>query len=114
MINIIPKPYRLIDYNKKIPIDGFSYECDSGLESGLSVLKEEYKNSGVLISVTKKNFHNDDAYTLEVLEDRVLIEAKNVRGVFYATRSLVQLIDARFLETKIDLLNTKKIKKTRL
>ena len=27
------------------------------------------------------------------VEDKILIEAKNARGVFYATRSLVQLID---------------------
>ena len=93
MINIIPKPYQLIDYNKKIAISGFSYACDCELEDGLLVLKEEYPNSGILINVSKKYFHNDDAYTLEVLEDRVVIEAKNARGVFYATRSLVQLID---------------------
>ena len=74
MINIIPKPYELTDYNKKICISGFSYECDSELESGLLVLKEEYKESGILIIVNKKYFHNDDAYTLEVLKDKILIE----------------------------------------
>lgn len=93
MINIIPKPYQLTDYDKSIIVSGFNYECPIELESGLEVLKEEFNNSGITVMVSKKYFHNDDAYSLEVTEDKVFIEAKNARGVFYATRSLKQLIN---------------------
>ena len=43
MINIIPKPYQLTDYDKSIIVSGFNYECPIELESGLEVLKEEFK-----------------------------------------------------------------------
>jgi len=44
MINIIPRPYSLIDYEKRIRVNGFDYDCPKELSTGLEILKEEQSN----------------------------------------------------------------------
>lgn len=97
MINIIPRPNHLLDLNKKIKINGFNVICDVKLESGLELFKEEF--TGFLtgdykIIVYKKKMNNKEAYNLYVNKDCAIIETNTDLGLFYATRSFKQLIDA--------------------
>ena len=95
MINIIPKPYHLVDLNKKIKINGFNIKA-SIFEEGIELFKEEYSlflNGEYEVIVNFKKFNNEEAYNLFVLDSGCIIEASNAKGVFYATRSLKQLLD---------------------
>ena len=95
MINIIPRPYSLIDYEKRIRVNGFDYDCPKELSTGLEILKEEFKTGDLLIRVINKEFNNKDAYSLKVSKKEIMIEASNPRSLFYATRSLKQLIEEK-------------------
>ena len=95
MINIIPKPYKLVDLNNSISIDGFNINCPNELLDGVLLFKEEfnkYLKGSFKIIVEYKHYHNVEAYSLDVTNDKILITAANARGVFYATRSLKQII----------------------
>ena len=93
MINIIPKPYSLLDNEKRYLIDGFKYNCPINLEDGLSLFKQENKDGNYLINVEYKEFNNSEAYSLNVTKKGVTIEASSSRALFYATRSLTQIIE---------------------
>ena len=93
LINIIPKPYSLLDNEKRYLIDGFKYECPTDLEEGLYLFKKENKEGNYLISVEYKKFNNIEAYSLNVNKKGVTIEAASSRALFYATRSLTQIIE---------------------
>lgn len=96
MINIIPRPNYLVDLNKKKKITGFDISCPNNLEDGLKLFKEEFNNflnGGYKLTVIKKKMNNEEAYNLYVLKNEIIIEANTTRGVFYATRSLKQLIE---------------------
>ncbi len=95
MINIIPKPYNLIDYEKRIRVNGFNYDCPNELGLGLEIFKEEFNNGDLRVVVVYKKYSNDDAYSLKVTKKEIIIEAGNAKAVFYATRSLKQLIETK-------------------
>ena len=95
MINIIPKPYNLIDYEKRIRVNGFNYDCPNELGLGLEIFKEEFNNGDLRVVVVYKKYSNDDAYSLKVTKKEIVIEAGNAKAVFYATRSLKQLIETK-------------------
>lgn len=95
MINIIPIPYSITDNNKRFIIDGFKYNCPKELKLGLELFKKEYPNGNYLINVLYKKFNNDESYTLNIKEKEVIIEASNEKSLFYASRSLSQLIDKK-------------------
>ena len=95
MISIIPKPYNLIDKNKKIYINGFKINCPSNVSSGIELFKKEFAdfiNKDFNVYVIVKKFNNPDAYNLLVKHNEVVIECSNERSLFYATCSLKQLI----------------------
>ena len=92
MINIIPKPYKIIDSLKRIKVNGFTFECPDKLSKGLELFKEEFNSGDLLIKVILKKFNNEDAYSLKVSKNEIVMEAGNARALFYATRSLKQLI----------------------
>ena len=95
MINIIPKPYSLLDNNKRFIINGFKYNCPANLEDGLTIFKTLYSEGDHLINVTYKKFNNDDAYSLKVSKKSIEIEVSNSRALFYATTSLRQIIEVK-------------------
>lgn len=95
MINIIPRPNTLIDKKRSICINGFNINCPDNLKKGLDLFKCEYKdylNGNYDLIVLYKNFSNEEAYSLKVTNKAVIIEAKTEKGLFYATRSLKQLM----------------------
>lgn len=97
MLNIIPKPYKIIDLEKTIKIDGFKINCASSLKEGLALFEEEYKdylNGTFNVTVVYKKYNNPEAYSLSIDESGIYITASNTRGVFYASRSLKQLISS--------------------
>ena len=106
MISIIPKPYKLIDNGKKIKIKGFKINCPSSVINGLDIFKEEYSNyldGDFNLNVILKKINNPDAYNLFVKSNEIIIECSNERSLFYATRSLKQLICMKNDYLQIDL-----------
>lgn len=102
MVNIIPKPNLIIDKEKQKLINGFNIICPEILKEGILLFKREFKdylNKDYKINVLVKNLSNDEAYNLYVLNNEINIEVKTAKGLFYATRSLKQLI--HFKEDKI-------------
>lgn len=95
MINIIPKPNKLIDKNRYTYIDGFNISCPIKLASGLDVFKQEHQdiiNGNYPLIVLYKNFSNDEAYSINITNKSLLIKVKTPKGLFYAIQSLKQLI----------------------
>ena len=71
MINIIPKPYKLIDNNKIIKVKGFNINCPSNLIKGIEIFQNEFKdylngkNINEIVSYFKKFLDsNDDSISL--------------------------------------------------
>lgn len=98
MINIIPKPYVLKDFNARIYRQGFKIVCPQELEEGLEIFKDEFSNylaGNYVIEVKKKKFNNLEAYKIMIDKKQIIIEAGNPRSLFYATRSLKQLINEK-------------------
>ncbi len=95
MINIIPVPYSVIENNKKIYIDGFKFNCPKNLEAGLNLFKEEFPSGNYLINVLYKKFNTDEAYTINIKDKETIIEVASDKGLFYATRSIYQLINIK-------------------
>ena len=98
MISIIPKPYEIIDKNKKIYIEGFKIDCPLSLSKGMEIFKEEFESftdKDFSINVSLKKFSNPDAYNLLVKHNGIFIECSNERSLFYATRSLKQVIQIK-------------------
>lgn len=95
MINIIPKPYRLINNQKSFKVNGFSFECPDKLSLGLELFKSEFMMGDFLVKVHFKRFNNPEAYSLKVDKAKIIIEAGNASALFYATRTLKQLIHAK-------------------
>lgn len=95
MINIIPKPNVLKNKNKSVSIDGFNIICPNNLSKGLNVFIKEndkYCNGTYTLKVIYKKFNNDEAYSININKTGIVIETKTEKGLFYATRSLKQLI----------------------
>ena len=98
MINIIPKPNKLIDLDGILLVDGFKVTCPDKLKDGILLFKDEYcdyLDEKVPFDVIYKKMNNIEAYELYVNKDGIKIFASNARGVFYATRSLKQLINLK-------------------
>ena len=95
MINIIPKPYSIVDHNKLIKIDGFKYNCPKFLEAGLDLFKNEFPSGNYIINVIYKKFNNEEAYSINVKDKKIDVEASSERSLFYATRSIYQLIERK-------------------
>lgn len=98
MINIIPKPNKLIDKKRNIYIDGFNIKCPEFLLSGLNILKKEYEPflcGNFDLIVLYKSFSCDEKYTLKINNKNIIIECKTPNGLFNATRSLKQLISKK-------------------
>ena len=98
MISIIPKPYEIIDCNKKIHIKGFNINCPSKVISGIDIFKNEFKDFvhfDFAVNIIVKKFNNQEAYNLLVKRNEIVIECSDERSLFYATRSLKQLIKVK-------------------
>ena len=77
MINIIPRPNNLIDYNHRKYIKSFKILCDEEFSDALSLFAEEYCDfidfeSDFTILVTKVDNNNKQAYNLDVLKKELL------------------------------------------
>ena len=97
MLNIIPKPYKIIDNEKRKTIDGFSVNCPIDLYDGIKLFMAEYSvfSSGkYTINIIKKQM-DDSAYNLIVKQSGIVIEVSSSLGLFYATRSLKQIIEIK-------------------
>ena len=106
MINIIPKPNVLKNRKQKISIDGFNIVCPPKLSEGIKLFVEENKNfcnGTYCLKVVYKRFNNDEAYSLNVSKNGISIEAKTAKGLFYATRSLKQLMSIKEDKLFVDL-----------
>lgn len=100
MINIIPRPNNLIDYNHRKYLKSFKILCHEEFSDALSLFAEEYSdfidyNSDFTILVTKVTNNNPQAYNLDVLKKGIVIEASTPLAAFYATRSLKQLMEIK-------------------
>ena len=94
MINIIPKPYNIIDLNKEIIIDGFDI-ISNNFDKGIQIFKDKYNKGAYKLVIKYRKFNNDSAYNLIVNKDECTVEATTNIGVFYATMSLSQLINIK-------------------
>ena len=106
MLSIIPKPYQIIDKNKKILIKGFKINCPLAVSLGMKIFEEEFGSfidKDFNINVYIKKFNNPDAYNLFVKRNEIIIECSNDRSLFYATRSLKQLIKIKKEQLEISL-----------
>ena len=65
MINIIPKPYSLLDNEKRYLIDGFKYNCPTDLEDGLNLFKQENFN-GAFNNFVIKEYKEDVIEQLKI------------------------------------------------
>ena len=95
MISIIPKPNTIKDKKRNICIDGFDIICPINLKSGLNVFKQEYKdflNGDYKLIVLYEKFSNDEAYSINATNKSITIKVKTEKGLFYATRSLKQVL----------------------
>lgn len=106
MVSIIPKPYKIIDLDKKIKVNGFKINCPLSVIKGIELFKSEYENfvdKDFVLNVIVKKFNNPDAYNLIVNKDEIIIECSSERSLFYATRSLKQLINVKNERLEISL-----------
>lgn len=98
MINIIPKPNKLVDSKRKIKVNSFDIVYLEEFENAISVFKDEYKDyikedSEFLLVFTKNNSKNPQAYKIDVVKNAIYVEASNELGIFYATRTLRQIMN---------------------
>lgn len=95
MLNIIPKPYKVTDLKEIISVEGFKITYPESMKTGLELFEEEFKDyldGNFEIEVQYKKYNNPEAYSLNISSSKILITAANAHGLFYATRSLKQLI----------------------
>ena len=100
MINIIPKPNKLIDLNKKVKFSDFRVLYLKDIEAPLMIFLDEYKEyindeSEFCIFFEKRNLSNKQAYNIRAWHKCIFVEAGDELGLFYATRSLKQIMNIK-------------------
>lgn len=97
MINIIPKPNEVIDYNHTRRITEFNIIYHHDFEDALSIFIDEYSDfinseSKYTILFAKTKINHKQGYSIDVLKNTIVVEASSELGMFYATRTLRQIM----------------------
>ena len=101
-INILPLPKKIKLQNGLLLIqNSFSTVADPVFENELELLKKELTtefnliedHNSILIQFSRDKSYNPDEYVLSINKNNITIKASNSRGIFYGTRSLIQLME---------------------
>ena len=101
-INILPFPKKIKLQNGLLLIqNSFSTVADPVFENELELLKKELTtefnliedHNSILIQFSRDKSYNPDEYVLSINKNNITIKASNSRGIFYGTRSLIQLME---------------------
>ena len=101
-INILPLPKKIKLQNGLLLIqNSFSTVADPVFENELELLKKELttefnlieNHNSILIQFSRDKSYNPDEYVLSINKNNITIKASNSRGIFYGTRSLIQLME---------------------
>ncbi len=79
----------------------FTNKINTSTGYNLTQTEGEAKENAINISVNSSLNMGDEAYTLDVVADRVTITAKTSTGAFYAMQSFMQLLPAEIESTKV-------------
>ncbi len=101
-IHIIPLPKEIKLQNGHLSVqNAFSIDTDRIFENERELLKTalttEFNliedHNSILIQFSRDESCDPDEYTLSINKNNITIKASNPRGIFYGTRSLVQLME---------------------
>ena len=101
-IHILPLPKEIKLQNGLLSIqNAFSIDADRIFENERELLKTalttEFNliedHNSILIQFSRDESCDPDEYTLSINKNNITIKASNPRGIFYGTRSLVQLME---------------------
>ena len=119
-INVIPKPESIIQQPGAFTINNKTVVCilpeDAQAEDMLNVFlnklrvasgyslvqkKEEIGNNAIVFKIQEGDFASEEAYLLTVTNDRILVKARSVRGLFNSTQTLRQLLPGQLELNKV-------------
>ncbi|MCT4645949.1 MAG: family 20 glycosylhydrolase [Carboxylicivirga sp.] len=115
-VNIIPQPNELTQQAGEFTINAETVVCllsetdaadvlldNLRLASGypLKVVNEEIAKNAIVFKIEADGFNNDEAYSLSVTKEKVLVKAKSAKGIFIATQTLRQLLPVNLEEAKL-------------
>ncbi|MCT4586993.1 MAG: family 20 glycosylhydrolase [Carboxylicivirga sp.] len=115
-VNIIPQPNELTQQAGEFIINAETVVCllsetdaadvlldNLRLASGypLKVVNEEIAKNAIVFKIEAGGFNNDEAYSLSVTKEKVLVKAKSAKGIFIATQTLRQLLPVNLEEAKL-------------
>ena len=101
-INILPLPKEIKLQNGLLLIqNSFSIDADPIFENECELLKTELTtefnliedHNSILIQFSRDESCDPDEYILSINKNNITIKASNPRGIFYGTRSLIQLME---------------------
>ena len=101
-INILPLPKEIKLQNGLLLIqNSFSIEADRIFENERELLRKELTtvfnliedHNSRLIQFSRDESYDPDEYVLSINKNNITIKASNSRGIFYGTRSLIQLME---------------------